>query len=430
MHPRIQHGQVVVVSALLGSACLAPPSEEDGGNPSHLGPDGTCVATLVDEHYLETSAGRHLYVEPRFVDAAGDAILVAGTPTYAWTVEGGRQGEELRASEAAGTPFFGAVFDRSEARTIPLPPKAGPVRWVYGTELTDGRWGFVMEAAESSRSEAPHRAVLYAELGPAGWEAVEELGGPQEGSFLYGVASQPTRDGDDVVWSVVRSLHAQMSLATFRRTPSGWQGPDISDVSSNTVATLASRSGPTRFVVAGLDPATGYERSSLRLYPATTRSPGLSAEDADVVWTAGPDEQLHGLLAAETPKGTQVGWILRGGDRDGAWVVSLAPSASRQPTLVDAEASSLHVLGSRGDQAYWLTSAADETSGAARLRLHRTSANAAERIVDIPSPFTGLSSGTLSPSGEIVVVGPEAHFETTPPFVRSLVLRFSLLCDS
>lgn len=421
---------LVVVHALGLGACGAPPSAKSRGHPPDPGSAPACAATVVEEHYLETADGLQLYVEPRFVDTVGETVFVAGTPTYAWTVTGGNRAEGLQATEAPGEPFFGALFDRSTARSIALPPGVGAVRWVYGTKLPAGRHGFIMEEVESPAREAPHRSIRYAQLGPFGWEAVEELTGPEEGRLLFGIASTPTSDRGEVVWSVVHSRDARLSLATYRRTRKGWQGPDVLGVSSNTVAMLAPRSGRSRVVIAGLDPATEHVRSSLRIHHVATSSSEARAKRVAIVWTAEPGEQLHGLLTAQTRGGAQAAWISRGGGRAGAWALSLEPPYGRQPTLVDAEASSLALIGRRGGWAYWLTSSSDSVSGAPRLRLHRTSAHVSQRIADLPSPFIGLSSGTLSPSGEIVVIGPEAHFETTPPFVRSLVLRFSLNCDS
>lgn len=386
----------------------------------------TCSVSLDDQEYLVTADGRHLFVEPRFVGVAGDELLVAGHPTYAWTIERGAQPEEFQASEAPGDPFFGAFLGESRARTIPPVPGAGPIQWVHGAPLGEERWAFIVETVETMESEAlepAHRGLLYGVLGREGWEQIEELPEAPERELLVSVASPPVRDGDDLVWAALDVKGAGSAVAVYRRGPSGWGVPQLLDVSPNAVDVLSTRAGSAWLVVSGLDPATDLQRASLRVYR------DMNPDSVAVVWTAGIDEHFQNLRAVETDDGLQVGWVFRGGPNQGAWVVPATPARRRVPKLLDADAMTLERLGTRDGWAFWATLAADPISGAGQLRLHRSSADTVEQIADLPSPYLGLSSGTLSPGGEIVVVGPEAHFETATPFVRSLVLRFSLTCD-
>jgi len=362
-----------------------------------------------------------------------DELLVLGTPTYAWTVEAKEAGADLSVSQAVMERFVGASSTRAQAQTIPPPPAGGPVRWIHGARLADGRVAVVMEATESDDPEAPSRATLYSVLGEEGWDTVEELPPPAAGELLHGLGTQPfqiepsgsepLRSDGHMFWGSVLVRGGRSSLALYRRGPSGWTGPEIVDASPNDVAAVRLPTGAPVLVVTGLHAAVDDQRASLRLYRD-------AADSADVVWVAATDERFHALVVAETAQGPQAAWIFRDGARRGAWVIPLSPAEPRIPMFLDADAAFVRHLGSEGNWAYWTTSATDGSTGAPRLRIHRSSASATERIADLPSPFVGLFSGTLSPTGEIVVVGPEAHFETTPPFVRSLVLRFSLSCDS
>ncbi|MDX1495100.1 MAG: hypothetical protein R3253_13610 [Longimicrobiales bacterium] len=101
------------------------------------------------------------------------------------------------------------------------------------------------------------------------------------------------------------------------------------------------------------------------------------------------------------------------------------------PMHLDPQASLLRPGGVVGEWSLWATQATDPSSTTPRIRVYRSSADrSVETLLDIPSPFLGPFSLTLSPEGEVVVVGPEAQYDATTPFVRSLVLRYSLSCDT
>ncbi len=422
MHQATPLHRSLVLAAALSTACVPPQaSEEERSDVTDNG--AACIATLDSQHYLTTAGGHHLFVEPRFVEARDADVVVMGTPTYAWSIEDAGAGNPLRASVATTEPFVGASFTPTEARTIAPPRETGAVRWIHGAVLPDGPSGFVLESPESTEPDAPTRALVFARFGAEGWEEVDSIPVPGEGELLSGIATHPLYDDGELLWAALLVQGVRAFVALYRRDDGGWRGPEVVDAHPDDIAAAVAPSGDPVLVVAGLDPSEDLQRAGLRTHQPITGP-------AHVVWIAGPDERFRTLTAGATDEGLQAAWLARGGRRRGAWVVALPSTGRSEPRLLDAQAGTLSRLGSRGRWAFWATSGADTTTGSPRLRLHRSSADSVEQIADLPSPFVGLLSGTLSPTGEIVVVGPEAHFETTTPFVRSLVLRFSLSCDS
>lgn len=417
----------LVAATLALGACVEEGSRSrPAGAPPAEPAEATCTVSEVGRHLVSPETGLDLYVEPHVVGHSGDTILMAGQPTYSWTID--RSG---RGSQASAGDFFGAlVAADGEAGRIPMPPGVGPLGWTRGAPLGDGRWVFIFDELDGpsvARNEVVR--VLHGVYGPDGWDEVEAVPVPPRSRILTYASSMPVPSDDGFQWAVPASSDGGGDALLYTRSGTGW---DIRPVGTSPVVgadLLAGPDGTPWLVAAGLDPALGETLASVRLF----RGPPSGAQPLRLDQGA-PGVGFRSPSLMGSHEMVQAAWLRRAPDgRSSAWVVSVpvssADSTGIQVRLLDDNAQLLRRVGTVDGAGLWATLAADAISETFRIRLHRVSDTTVQRIADIESPFEGPFNATISPEGELLLIGPDARTDTLSPFVRSLVIRLFFSCE-
>jgi hypothetical protein len=181
-----------------------------------------CAATVVRHETLRDSAGNLLYIAPDAVVAHEGELLLAGHASILFT-----KGPDGAFSEPVPSAFSVIVRDRQgRVRTYPAPPPMDPttLRDLRATRLPGGRWGVLFfEEREPARMRSVRNRVFLAELGPSGWERVDELPAPPEAQFIMPVPRSIAVRGDRVqVAMSVQGDHDTGGVMLYRRDRGRW----------------------------------------------------------------------------------------------------------------------------------------------------------------------------------------------------------------
>lgn len=417
--------RVLLVAALLGAltACTPRPAP----STATLGRAQACQAEIVSRQHLSASQGLDLYVEPRVVGTIEGGFLLAGQPTYAWSI--GLNGD---ASLAARSDFFGVLVRGSRVEFIPLPPDVGPVGWVRGAATDDGRWAFIFQELDRpSVVEGEVVRVLFGQYGDDGWEGVQELEQPSGGHIsVPGSSSIETANGDLQWATLFIGDRGGIDVLRYRRRRDEWLVSTVVESWADEVDLIEGLGGVTWLALAGLDPDFRSRLASLRLLEDL----GTERESVHRIKVGSAGMRFRSPTLARSERSLQVGWLQA--DAAGAleaWIAA-APEeedgvSAPPPTLVDDGAGLLLAVPAGPHGLLWATLHVDRLTGDHRIRLSRVSRGQTTRIADFESPFQGPFGISFSSPDQLLIVGPEAHADAKTPFVRSLVLRLNLFCD-
>ncbi|MDH3272565.1 MAG: hypothetical protein OEN56_14605 [Gemmatimonadota bacterium] len=381
-----------------------------------------CVVRVLERAVVRDGEAE-LYVEPSVFRPAGDGFLVAGQPVYAWRPDGVGGASPLPAD------FFGVLVAEGSVTRIPRPPGIGPIGRVRGVPTGSGAWAFVFEGLDRpSATRGEPVAAYFAEYGPAGWGRITPLPSPPDGRLEISASSPLVVSGDTLQWAV--PFTGQGGAVDVLRYQFGAGASRVDTVASRWAdgVTLAwTEDRRTWLAVVGLDPEHGAQLASVRLRPDDDRL--LPARRLTV---GAPGVRFRRPTIAEVGGDLHVAWQrLDPNGRVDAWLSVARTAASEQtpPVLLAHSAARLELLRAAPTESVWATMGVDPITSTQSIGIHRVSRAGAVRSASMPSPYSGPFSALASPSGDILVVGPEALFDPVAPFVRSLVLRLNLSCN-
>ena len=405
------------VLSILVTAC-APRSDHGETIRSAGTGAAACEMREVDRRILEGDDGQHLYVEPSTIGATEGGFMVAGHPTYSWTVDSSGRG-----TQASARSFFGVEVRDDEVALVPNPPGLGHVGDARSVLLESGAHAFLIE--EVDRPEVASQTLLrvvYAEHQDGRWTRVEEVPAPPDGWLTFSAGGAPLASGGDrLEWSTVhRRADGRLDVLHYVRDPSGWRFsvavPDWVDA----VALGADENG--RLIgLGGLDPAFDGRLASVRLHRLEgSWSPGRR------VYPGRIGERFYAAAFVSVGRSVDLVWLRVGPDGSDAWVVTGAGAANEgAPRRLDPGALLFTTTGSGIGSAYVLTLHVDPGLGIQQLRVYRREAPGYRLVTSMPYPFQGPFAAVETSSGGLTIIGPEAVPHPVTPFVRSLVIRLS-----
>lgn len=384
-----------------------------------------------------------LYVEPHVVAPVPEGFLLAGQPTYVSPVGPAGRRRPLRPAP----DLFGVVVRSDGVVPIPQPSGVGPIGWVHGAALGDGRWGFVFDELDRpSVIEGSVERVRYAEWGPDGWSESQTLTPPPGGTIAAFDGSRLYLDRGRLYWATlfVRD-RGGIDVLLFERRAGRWSAATASrEWADGTALVPGPRGVPPIVAVAGLDPSLGPGRVSVRVMPPAPpgaaaadtpdRSPGddtdrTSLDEADRITTGADGTRFRSLVVSGDGDQPYLGWLRVNADGPSAWVVGVDTVRRRPPVQLDGRTVWLTAVVGAGAP-LWLTVTQEPGASATRIRVYGLAPTGPALRADLRNPFEGPVRAFRDGPGHIIVVGPEAQRASPTPFVRSLTLRLNLSCDS
>lgn len=392
-----------VARSLVVSATGAPTSASESGL------SGSCQLVERGRSHVRRRDGGYLYVEPRFLDIDGDAVTLAGQPTYVWSVDAENRGTLLE-----DRSFFGAVITGDSVDLLPLPDVEGDLGWVRGVRAGPGHFVFVFEAGDG--------ALHVGDLVAGAWQELRALPEPPSGTVMPlsdGSRLLSTgREGDVVFALPLMDAAGGRRVVFYRRSGPSWTMTSLAPVEALGVDIARRASGGEKMLFRDADYTLGGEGEEIWTQGADGGPPGRLAAVLD-------DESVRDLSWSGEGLGAQAGWRVVGARGSAAWVVD--PARGSEAVLLDAEAARLFpILGERTSGPVWLTHSVS-TDGTQSLRAGSLEAFGAEGDLT-PFPFVGPLIAAHRSDETILVAGPDAHFDPVAPHVRSLLIDFSLSC--
>lgn len=385
-----------------------------------------CTVEEVDRFRLNPVGDRYLYVEPQVFLPIDGGVLVAGQPTYEWSVD-----SEDRGALMASAQFFGVEIRGDSIALIPQPPHVEHPGWVRGLALGGGRFGFLFdEVDEESTAVGGVIRTLYAEYDDGVWSAVEELPVPTGGHVrTVANASSLVADAIGMERSVAMPFYKDrggIDVLLFERDVFGWHSqvvfPDWIDQ-----VDLTRTNGGTILALAGLDPEFASHLSSMRTLRLDR--PGAPADQPLRVALGTPDDRYRDPTFGRSADHIELGWLLAGSQGPtSAWVADLGMWGWSGPRQIGASVVQIAAIGREGRSTLWASHAIDPATGADILGLSQSGPDGSVSTSRTQYPFIGPFAAVEISSDEILVIGPEARMESMHPFVRSLTIRLKIHC--
>lgn len=386
---------------------------------THAAPRVDCVAVEVERFRLTVRDNVDLYIEPHGVERFGDGFLVAGMPTYEWTMD--RSG---RATLSGSRRILAAMVRGDSVRTIPSPPGVGEIGAVRSVALGDGAYGFVFSEVTSGRSDDPEvLRVLYGEYRAGEWQPLVTLGPIEGGSFDVARSSEIVRHADGGLdWAVMLFKNiGGIDGVIFQRRNGAWNRTTRSRRFADAIQLAGVGNEESTLIVGGLDPELRGLTSVRAILPdALMRRLEVGTPGVRYRWPA--TVQVGGELS--------VGWLREGPEGWSLWVAT-GVDASSEPGAepLDSDVNWFAATPLPDGAALWVTAHPNPISQTEELRLYRDEGDGPVHIGTVSSPYTGLFNVAALESGDVLVIGPEVDVDSMYPFVRSLVIRLSISCN-
>lgn len=464
-HPRVRSLRPPVVMPRLSAAVLALPllgaCTTDTGETLPVAEAASVVADApmvhacafleLDRHHLRLPAGDFVYVEPQVIARGSEGWILAGQPTYRVRVGAGGRGGIVERDA-----WFGVIVTDGVAEPIAMPPLPddGRIAWVRGMpSRRPGRSGFLYEVTVPAASERSLRStvsspdtasrLVFAEYDAVArsWEIAGELPTPANGRLrgLNAVAG-PLQVGGATVLAVPHELPlGGVDVLLYARRGSGWTVGTAWTRWTDEIAIGRSEKGDGVLALAGLDPDFDARRASIRAFGLNT---GADAEDHGSprrLQSGGPGERFGSPVFGRAARRLDLGWLRRHPEMPtSAWVsvgVRVDPGAPHDsiegmPHLIDPAAAQIVPVDGSSEASLWLTAHVGEPilGGRGSIVATLVGPDGAIEAGRVPNPFHGPFAALRASPDEVLVVGPEARFDPTSSYVRSLVIRLSIRC--
>jgi hypothetical protein len=364
--------------------------------------------------------GTELYVEPQNLFRLGDAWMVAGAPSYQWSVAPGRE-----AVSVTREAYVAATLG-SSPRVIPKPLPDKRIGSVIATPLGDGRWGAIFDDVDpdSIHALAEPLAFWYGEHDGNRWTLVEPLPTPPGSLLDLRQSSDLVRVGDELVWISFERGRVGTILHRYERRDDVWRYERMPDEFVEQVALGLDLDSTLWIALAGPDAAQPRYAKTIRLYREGTGRELVSRVEALV----GAPMILQLFVDVREGAAT-VSWATLGADGSRAYTrADIRPDGAGQVVLLDDNALHLYPMTMSDGSLAWITEHQDRRTRSKELELLRLDGSRVVRVASAPSPFTGFFRAMPNGPHEVLLVGPEMGLVQTETPVRSLILRLSTSC--
>jgi hypothetical protein len=401
------------VAALAFAACASDPAP----SVTSAGPTSPC---LLEQRPLVQADGSELYIEPQTLFQVGSEWLVAGSPSYGWSVAPGRDAVQTSRLEHV------AAFLGHTARAIerPLP---GPIGSMISTPLGDGRWAAIFDEVMSADSVPAANFPIsywYGEHDGSRWTLVEPLPTPPGSEISLRQSSALVNAGDRLVWISFENVRIGMELHRYERRDGAWRYERLPGEWLERVEIGYALESGLWMALVGPDADLPRFRKSIRLY---REGPPLELVSRIDTLPGGPT--VPELAVDVLPDGVTVSWIV---GRPGGWGAfartDIRPGNAGTLLALDDNARHLYSIERPDGTIAWLAEHEDRETRYKELRLLRLDGSRIVRAASAPSPFTGFFATAPHGADEVLLVGPQMGLAPPETPVRSLILRLSTSC--
>jgi hypothetical protein len=433
---------VLAAAGLAGLLSIAICQSNLGAQTSTPEQMSGCTAREVSRDTLRLQPGVEAYVEPRYVVAAGDEIMVTGKPTYTWDVRATPVGMLSR------NDLFGIIAGADgRTRVVPPPFPAALVKPAAVAAVGEAAWAFILFEVRSGTDTTNWYTVRgadggrvqrlwYAEYRNDTWSGFQSIPFDGVSEFLDLTGSPLVIQGDTAMWVVpVAGPDSWIFAASFERVGGTWTVQRVVNRRGATPAYASLAYLPEAGFILGIvqayiDPDVRDDRNSYIVYG---RADGWQPLHRIVAGLEDP--VFYPTLYAHPGGIASLSWInsMRSSDavyeglraRTLSGYPHLGPHAVSPPrTIAKLHADYMATVAtSRGP--VWLVHAAGSP---VQLVLLEPSPSGAppKPVWQVPTPYEGLFGAAMVRDSEILIAGP--LLDAAAPKVVTLMIRLRLDC--
>jgi len=374
---------------------------------------------------VKLTGDRRIFVEPEAVASNGSLILVAGQPTYLWSVKASY------ASLVGRDTVLGVIIDSvANATIIPAPIGAKRVQTVRAVAGGAGRWAVTFAEAEPRAKLGDDPRVVAYWFGITDgtrWLRLEKLP-PVDGELQTSSASSliQTSEGFAIAVPVRRGTAAASAIEIFAEHAGRWTTTEVAP-GIVTYASLATDS--IGLVLAAVYPDTSLraDHNSLWFYRlpigARTWGPPVRA----IVGEGRPVH--HPLLSSVANHTIAVTWQVRIPTKAIETRVGvLGEGMTLRDSSILTRTRELPLPAMRVRDLSILVAERRLQDSTSTLGIWRMSNRGPELMADAPFPFQGVFGAAPIGNTSVGVVGPVMGTPPRDPVVSLYIQRFDLKC--
>jgi hypothetical protein len=411
---RVAIGRIVawasVAAALAG--CASDPTPRMSAAPA-----SPC---LLEQSPLLLADGTELYVEPQNLFRLGDEWMVAGAPSYQWSVAPGRD-----AVSVTREAYVAVALD-TPARAVPKALPDGRIGSMLATPLGNNRWAAIFDDVDpdSIHALAPPQGYWYGEHDGRRWTLVERLPTPPGSQPDLRQSSDLVRVGDRLVWIAFERGRVGTILHRYERRDGVWLHERMPDEFVEHLAIGLDAESRLWIALAGQDAGLPTHARTIRLYRE-----GSPRELVSRVETLVGGPMILQLFVDVRDGAATVSWVTLGADGSRAYArAGIRPDSAGPVVLLDDSALHLYPMTMSDSSLAWIAEHQDGRTRRKELELLRLDDMRVSRVASAPSPFTGFFRAKSNGPDEVLLVGAQMGVVQTETPVRSLILRLSTSC--
>lgn len=417
----------LALSALTLSGGCGRPVTQEPRTVAERRVSGACVLRLTDSSMVRAPDGADIYVEAQSLVAAGQSLLLAGSPNYVTPASPVRK---------AITPARDSVFGVIKSPTGTWTPVPKPIRvpWFSGPRALadgEGRWDVVFVQLSERNSAALTRTAIgawHGLLSADGWERLERLPIP-EGHQLEPMNSTGLlRSGDTLLWATqVWRPHETYFPATavLLRIGGEWRY-QVLDLESLGVSGYRTPAGDLRLLVEHASHPETWKTQGTRYAVLPKLAP------LDTVIAATSINRVYRRVD-QSPDGTvTLTWLPLARDsapgrvsiilgRDGDPVVSR--------TIAGTHSVVFRLRASADDSPWLFLGDARDSANVGRFEMIRVSPNSQEPVASLPHRYLSAPSMALHGNQEsLLFTGPVLVGDSSEARIASLLTTVDFNC--
>jgi hypothetical protein len=433
----------LVAAGVAGLLALALSQSDLGAQTSAPEQTSDCTAREVSRDTLRLRPGVEAYVEPRYVVAAGDEIMVTGKPTYTWDIRVTPVGMLSR------NDLFGVIVGADgRTRVVPPPFPKALVKPAAVAALGEAAWAFIFFEVRSGTDTTNWYTVRgvdggrvqrlwYAEYRNDAWSDFQSIPFDGVNEFLDLTGSPLVMQGDTAMWVVpVAGPDSWIFAASFERIGGTWTMQRVVNRRGAAPAYASMVYLPGAGFILGIvqayiDPDVRHDRNSYIVYG---RADGWQPLHRIIV---GVDDPVFYPAFHAHPGGlASLTWINSMGSSEAASEGLRARTLSGYPhrgpdavsparTIATLYADHMTTVATpRGP--VWLVHAAGPPVQLALLA--PSPSGAAQRVWQVPTPYEGPFGAAMVGDSEILIAGP--LLDAAVPKIVTLLIRLRLDCPA
>jgi hypothetical protein len=377
-------------------------------------------------------------VEPAVVVPSGDDLLLAGKPTYVWSISRGRI-----PGLVSHNRLFGVIVNGRGIATTVAAPRAGRIKplaahaigrsaWgvifaeiTPGTDTTDWWWG-----GDSTGSRTV--ALWYGQLRNNRWSAQQKLPlHPDVIRLSHTAGSRMITVGDTTVWAVPEQTADFARTAIYERVGKRWTRQRLDFSPAGITSYLALEHLPGHGFVLALvapDASLRIDQNSLFLH---LRSSGWSRLRRLVT---GINEEVHfPSLVRLAGDSLNVTWLTPVGASHLKVRSMRGDVVKSNPPVITIDSITREkawAVGGPQGMPYWLSRHSPPSQPEARLTLWSATGGVAHPVWSTPHPYTGLFyvTPTVTAAGGVTITGP--LLDVTRETLTTLLIQLQFDCST